>query len=80
MNQHERMHVRNSAGACPAFQWIGQELNHCDACGHPYWEHTHEDVGRRPGPFSGRRHFRLIPASWRRKVAKRFGVDAEVPC
>lgn len=76
MNQHERMHVRNSAGACPAFQWIGQTLDHCDACGHPYWEHTHEDVGRRPGPFAKlRRHRRLIPRSWARKASRRYMAE-----
>lgn len=27
---------------CEGFKWIGQALNHCDGCGKPYWEHTHE--------------------------------------
>ncbi|HET9893745.1 MAG TPA: hypothetical protein VFQ44_02315 [Streptosporangiaceae bacterium] len=31
-----------TAKPCPGFQWIGQLLNHCDRCGLPYWEHTHE--------------------------------------
>lgn len=27
---------------CEAFAWIGQSFRHCDNCGEPYWEHTHE--------------------------------------
>ena len=27
---------------CYAFVWIGQKPTSCDACGTPYWEHTHE--------------------------------------
>lgn len=35
---------------CEGFAWIGQSFKICDACGQPYWWHTHE---RRSGhgPF-----------------------------
>ncbi|MFE6966898.1 hypothetical protein ACFVAJ_17440 [Agromyces sp. NPDC057679] len=35
---------------CEAFAWVGQPLTHCDDCGRPYWEHTHErGVGQQAG-------------------------------
>ena len=39
--------------ACAGFQWIGQSFAHCDNCGKPYWDHSHEDRLGRGGPFSG---------------------------
>ena len=27
---------------CGAFQWIGQNLHHCDECGRPIWEHEYD--------------------------------------
>lgn len=29
---------------CAGFQWAGQQLSTCEGCGHPYWEHTHEEL------------------------------------
>ena len=36
---------------CRAFVWVGQSFASCDACGRPFWEHTHKrglgvDAGR----------------------------------
>lgn len=28
-------------GTCNAFRWVGQSFATCDACGEPYWAHTH---------------------------------------
>ena len=37
---------------CKGFQWIGQSFEHCDGCGEPYWEHTHDQqFNRDKGPF-----------------------------
>jgi hypothetical protein len=37
---------------CRGFRWIGQSFTHCDGCGLPFWEHTHDTV-LKPGadPF-----------------------------
>ena len=37
--------------ACPAFQWVGQSFEHCDRCGRPYWDHSHEEGLGWGGPF-----------------------------
>jgi hypothetical protein len=38
--------------ACDGFRWLGQSFAHCDGCGKPYWEHTHDlQVRRDAGPF-----------------------------
>jgi len=38
--------------ACAGFQWIGQSFAHCDGCGRPYWEHTHDrQIQKDAGPF-----------------------------
>lgn len=34
--------ARDARPACEAFWWIGQSFAHCDNCGKPYWEHTHD--------------------------------------
>ena len=80
MNQHERMNIRNSAGACPAFQWIGQPLTTCDACGEPYWEHTHDDLGLAVVEKRFRRKRAVISRETAIRVAKRHGAHIEVPC
>ena len=37
---------------CKGFQWVGQSFEHCDGCGEPYWEHTHDQqINRDKGPF-----------------------------
>lgn len=37
---------------CRGFQWVGQSFAHCDGCGQPYWEHTHDTRMRDgAGPF-----------------------------
>jgi len=35
---------------CDVFAWVGQSFKHCDECGQPFWEHTHELRG---GPTYG---------------------------
>lgn len=47
---------------CEGFAWIGQSFAHCDRCGHPYWEHTHDEQVR-----DGR---------WFRKLISRKEADA----
>ena len=50
--------------ACQGFQWIGQSFEHCDRCGEPFWNHSHEDrladPGRGGGPFGARSRLVVI--------------------
>lgn len=38
-------------GPCEGFAWIGQPFSSCNACGAPFWEHTHEMRPNPDGPF-----------------------------
>lgn len=41
-----------SPKSCKGFAWLGQSFKHCDRCGLPYWEHTHDQqFSRDRGPF-----------------------------
>lgn len=64
--------------SCKGFQWIGQSLEHCDRCGQPYWEHTHnEEFNRDKGPFD-EDCWIYVPISDESKarVKARFGAAA----
>jgi alkylated DNA repair dioxygenase AlkB len=41
-----------SRPVCQGYRWIGQSLRYCDRCGHPYWEHDHEERLDRTKQFS----------------------------
>lgn len=50
-NLEERM----ADNDCDVFEWIGQSLRTCDACGRPFWMHRfRRPIGKemRGGPFS----------------------------
>lgn len=48
--------------ACEGFKWIGQSFAHCDGCGLPYWEHTHDQqLDRDKSPFDGNNPWVLVP-------------------
>ena len=46
---------------CAGFQWIGQSLAHCDRCGLPYWEHSHEERLREGTRVFSPGAVRLVP-------------------
>lgn len=60
---------------CGAFHWIGQALDMCDHCGHPYWEHSHDSVGGKNSSII-RPFRRIIPTEQAMRArAKWFGYS-----
>ena len=50
-----------TADVCDGFKWIGQSFAHCDGCGHPYWEHTHDSRLRKgAGPFGSKNDWEFV--------------------
>jgi len=59
---------RMSGATCLAFHWIGQSFAHCDRCGQPYWEHSHDSH------FVGGREKRVaIPAKAAEACRRKWG-------
>lgn len=66
---------RDSRGCeCFAFRWIGQSLAYCDGCGHPFWVHTHMEVGGQR-LFYSRRY--VIQADEREAVRRKWSVVSD---
>lgn len=38
---HRPLTTSERGKVCYGFQWMGQPFSSCDACGHPYWKHSH---------------------------------------
>lgn len=62
------------AANCSGFRWIGQSFRSCDACGAPYWEHTHEHHPTGP-PFGDNFELRPISAEDAAIVQARWDPD-----
>lgn len=66
------MNIKESSN-CKGFQWIGQEWDHCDRCGAPYWQHTHmEHPAKGAGPFDDAWEYELISDESKAKVRARY--------
>jgi predicted amidophosphoribosyltransferase len=53
MKTQARLRLRQpTPSGCKGFRWIGQSWEHCDGCGKPFWEHTHDSrIRRDASPF-----------------------------
>lgn len=59
--------------ACRGFQWVGQSFAHCENCGQPYWDRTHEERLGPGGPFGNSWRLVVIPRELARRVERNWG-------